>query len=238
MFKNEANQLKKENDKNTRWMAEEDEDIIDKIMESIGIFRVNSFDTQVIRRDLIAMAREARLRKSDMNEVIGDDIKLTTYDIIKNSRGSSKQEILFLYLRFITGIVFISYGFFGTLNFTNFSWEIGLAALFGLVYTASYYFLISKLVRPLLNMEGWGRLGFYWTMLTAIPTYYYAAIFGAYGAPMYARATIYVSKAYVLVAAGIIFFVSDYFYRKNIRELAMGKSNYYEDLTELENQKK
>lgn len=231
MFKNEVKLLKKENDDYTRWLDDNDEDIIDKIMDSLGIFRVNSFDAQVIRRDLIGMAEEARLRKSNMKEVIGDDIKLTTYDIIKNSRGSSKQEILFLYLKFITGIVLISYGFFGTINFANFSWEIGLGALIGLVYTASYYFLISKLVRPLLNMEGWGRFGFYWTMFTAIPTYYYAVIFGAYGAPKYNRpTTLNINKAYVLLIAGLIYLISDYFYRKNISELAKDKGDYYEDL--------
>lgn len=53
IFTNEVKILKKENDRIARWLEEEDEDIIDKIMDSLGIFRVNSFDAQIIRRDLI-----------------------------------------------------------------------------------------------------------------------------------------------------------------------------------------
>lgn len=165
------------------------------------------------------MAEEARLRGSNMKEVIGNDIKMTTYDIIKNSRGHSKLEIIFLYLKCLSGVVFLSLGFFGVLNLTNFSWYIGLRGLFMLVEHITYYFLISKLVRPLLNMEGWCRFGFYWTMFTAISVYSYAFLFGAYSTEMNEYFRVYINKGYVLIAAGLIYLISEYFYRKNISKL-------------------
>ncbi|WFA09939.1 hypothetical protein [Tissierella sp. Yu-01] len=232
MFKDEARLLKKENDDIARWLPEEDEDIIDKIMESLGIFRVNSFDAQVIRRDLIGMAEEARLRSSNMKEVIGDDIKLFTYDLIKNSRGSSKLEIILLYLKSISGIVLLSLGFFGTINLTQFSWDVSLLGLFSLVNYITYFFLISKLVRPLLNMEGWHRFGFYWSAYVGISTYSYAIIFGSLGTAMNENFKVFINKGYVLLVAGLIYLVSEYFYRKNIKNLAQDRSNYYEDLTD------
>jgi len=235
MFKNEANLLKKENDKNTRWMDEDDEDIIDKIMESIGIFRVNSFDTQVIRRDLIGMAEEARLRDSNMKEVIGDDIRMTTYDIIKNSRGSSKAEIVLLYLKYLSGIIFSTIGFYGFTITRSLMWDVNIMGVFSLALSTTMFFLIAKLVRPLLNMEGWGRFGYYWTFITALSLgtpAYYAAVSSNY----LENQILYhldIPNWYLLIA-GVVFLISDYFYRKTINKLARDKDNFFEDLIDRE----
>lgn len=231
MFRDEARLLKRENDSVTRWMPEEDEDIIDKIMESLGIFRVNSFDAQVIRRDLIGMAEEARLRGSKMKEVIGDDLKLTTYDIIKNSRGSNKHEIVLLYLKYLFGIVFTMISFWGfTINRTLL-WDVNLLGLFSLALSITMFFLLAKLVRPLLNTEGWGRFGFYWTFFTALslvnPAWYAAVSTNFLENP---NPKLFIPGWYVLLPTGLIYLVSDYFYKKNINKLAKGNSDYSEDL--------
>ena len=144
IFNNEVKLLRKENDNLSRWLNEDDEDILDNIMGSIGVFRVNSFDTEVIRRDLIGMAEEARLRDSNMKEAIGDDIKLTTYEIIKNSRGSSKLEIVLLYLKYLSGIVFVMLGFSGIIANSNLIWDVSLIGLLLLVARITYFFLIAN----------------------------------------------------------------------------------------------
>jgi DNA-binding ferritin-like protein (Dps family) len=227
MFRDEVRLLKRENDDIARWMPEDDDDIIDKIIESLGVFRVNSFDAQVIRRDLIGMAEEARLRDSNMKEVIGDDIKLTTYDIIKNSRGANKHEVVLLYLKYLFGIAFAMISFFGfTINRTL-MWDVNVLGLFSLALSATMFFLLAKLVRPLLNMEGWGRLGFYWTFFTGLslvnPSWYAAVSTNFLDNPK-----LFIPGWYVLLISGLLYLVSDYFYRKNINKLAKGESDYYE----------
>ena len=219
MFRDEARLLKRENDAIARWMPEDDEDIIDKITDSLGIFRVNSFDAQVIRRDLIGMAEEARLRDSTMKEAIGDDIKLTTYDIIKNSRKSNKHEIVLLYLKYLSGIVFSMISFFGFTVNQSLMWDVNIFGVFSLALSITMFFLLAKLVRPLLNMEGWGRFGFYWTFLNAIslvsPSWYTVA-----SAYFFENSKLFIRGWYVLLVAGIMYLISDYFYRKNINKLA------------------
>ncbi len=229
MITNKVKLLKKENDDISRWMNDEDENLIDSIMESLGIFRVNSFDAQVIRRDLIGMAEEAKIRGSNMKDVIGDDIRMTTYDIIRNSRGSSKREIVFLYFKYLFGIVFSLIGFYGSIIPRRLTWDVNLLGLFSLVLSTSMFFLLAKLVRPLLNMEGWGRFGFYWTMLTTL-SLSTPAIYAVYSGNLIAPQRISIPGWIVLLVAGLLYLVSDYYYRRTINKLAMDNSNYFEDL--------
>ena len=57
MLKNEVTLLKKENEEQSIKLKQDDSEIIKNIMKSMSIFKVNSYDSQVIRRDLIVMAR-------------------------------------------------------------------------------------------------------------------------------------------------------------------------------------
>ena len=229
MIRNKLKLLKKENDKISRWMDDEDENLIDSIMESLGIFRVNSFDAQVIRRDLIGMAEEAKLRGSNMKEVIGEDIRMTTYDIIRNSRGPNKGEIVSLYFKYLFGIVFSLIGFFGIIIMRlGITLDVNIMWLFSLTLSISMFFLLAKLVRPLLSMEGWGRFGFYWTFFTGL-SLSSPAIYAASG-NLFGDRSLPIPGWIVLTAAGLLYLVSEYFYRKTINELSMDNSNYFEDL--------
>ncbi len=221
MFKNEVKLLKRENEQKARWLDDEDEDVIDKIMDSLGIFRVNSFDIQVIYKDLIGMAEEAELRDSNMKEIIGDDIKNATYEIINNSRGYSKAEVLLVYLKYLSGIAFLMVGFFGTMVNMGLIWEISIAGLIGYFQYVTYFFLVSKLVRPLLHMEGWGRLGFYWTLFIAL---------GLFGVPyatlahkLYGNAISSVNSLYVLIGSAIIYIAATYLHYRDVKKYAEGR---------------
>ena len=57
MLENEVTLLKKENKDQSSKLKENDNEVIEDIMKSMSIFKVNSYDSQVIRRDLIVMAR-------------------------------------------------------------------------------------------------------------------------------------------------------------------------------------
>lgn len=98
MFKNEVTLLKKENLRQMENVKEDDEDIIYEIMKSMSVFKVNSYDAQVIQRDLIGMAQDSELRGTNLKNVIGNDIKSFSNEIIKNSYGPSTIEILLNFL--------------------------------------------------------------------------------------------------------------------------------------------
>lgn len=61
MFKSEVTLLKKENTKQLEILGNDSKEVINSIMKTMSIFKVNSYDAQVIHRDLIGMAQELEL---------------------------------------------------------------------------------------------------------------------------------------------------------------------------------
>ncbi|QUH21229.1 hypothetical protein [Alkaliphilus sp. B6464] len=61
---------------------------------------------RVIRRDLIGMAQELKLRGSSLKDSISEDLKEFTNEIIKNSGGPCKREILLNFLSKLSGYFF------------------------------------------------------------------------------------------------------------------------------------
>ncbi len=74
MFKNEVSILKKENKLQANKLQAADSDTIEWITRGLSVFKVNSYDAEVIRRDLIGMSQELRLRDSSLKESIGDNL--------------------------------------------------------------------------------------------------------------------------------------------------------------------
>ena len=87
MFKSEVTLLKKENEEQSIELRKDDERVIKDIMKSMSVFKVNSYDAQVIQRDLIGMAQELKLRGSNLQEAIGDDLKGFTNEKIVVDRA-------------------------------------------------------------------------------------------------------------------------------------------------------
>ena len=56
MFANEVTLIKTENETQSKNLREDDRKVIKDIMKSMSMFKVNSYDAQVIRRDLIGKA--------------------------------------------------------------------------------------------------------------------------------------------------------------------------------------
>ncbi|MBU3178083.1 hypothetical protein KPL47_17285 [Clostridium estertheticum] len=118
MTQNEVILLKEENEKQSIELREDDERNIKNIMKNMSMFKVNSYDAQVIQRDLIGMAQELKLRNSSLQEAIGDDVKGFTNEIINNSSGPCKREILLnlllklsgYFFAWFTGLAFVAYG--------------------------------------------------------------------------------------------------------------------------------
>ncbi|MBU3217484.1 hypothetical protein LL033_05310 [Clostridium estertheticum] len=123
MSKNEVILLKEENQKQSIELREDDNRVIKNIMKSMSMFKVNSYDAQVIQSDLIGMAQELKLRNSSFQDTIGDDVKGFTNEIINNSSGPCKREIL---LNFLLKLAAYFFGWFAGLSFFAYgalSWE-------------------------------------------------------------------------------------------------------------------
>ncbi len=71
----------------------EDKKMIKNVMKSLGVFRINSFDAQIILKDLIGMAEEMELRDSSLKEEIGEDLTGYVSELVENSRGSYFPEL-------------------------------------------------------------------------------------------------------------------------------------------------
>ena len=106
MFMNEMRLLKKENDEQIKALRYEDVQTIKDIMKGMSIFKVNSYDAQVIKRDLIGMAQEFELRNKTLHDAIGGDIKEFAHDIINNSGGPCIYEIFLGFLLHFTRYFF------------------------------------------------------------------------------------------------------------------------------------
>ena len=87
-----------------RELPMEDREMIKKVMNSMGIFRVNSFDAQLILKDLIGMSEEMELRGSSLKEEVGEDLHGYVKELEKNSKGSYPLE----YITYFGKRVFLS----------------------------------------------------------------------------------------------------------------------------------
>lgn len=84
--------LKKSNRIHLHKLKSKDREMITKVTKSLGVFRVNSFDTEVIIKDLIGMAKELELRGSSLEEEIGDDLNEYVNHLVENSKGAYPLE--------------------------------------------------------------------------------------------------------------------------------------------------
>lgn len=86
-------ELKKENNKESRKIMLDDLGLIRNITDKMNEYLMNSYDKQIVKRDLIGMAQEMKLRGTTLRDELGDNVDEFTEEIIKNSRGPSKLEI-------------------------------------------------------------------------------------------------------------------------------------------------
>ncbi len=226
MFKTEVTLLRKDNIKQLKALAPEDRQTIADIMSGISIFKVNSYDTQVIQRDLIGMAQELKLRDSNLQEAIGGDIKGFINEVVKNSGGPSGIELL---LNFLTKL---SAYFFGFLLYSSLLTSGGLTWRTNPLIFLFYFgwvliiFIAEGLLAPLfINQIGFQKRFHAYTTI---------ALLAGWGGILYfyidRKNIIEIKVIPILVIAALIFAVAQYLSKKNISRLAKGKKNYIQDL--------
>ncbi|MGK0469019.1 hypothetical protein [Clostridium sp.] len=226
MTQNEVILLKEENEKQSIELREEDERIIKNIMKSMSMFKVNSYDAQVIQRDLIGMAQELELRNSSLQEAVGDDVKGFTNDIINNSSGPCKREILLnLFLKlsgyfflWFTGLAFVAYG--------GLSWEANPIIYLYYIGVVLIIFVTEGMITPLFITEK--------GLKKKLSSVFSIMLFVVLTAILFFindnHYTTEVNGGYIIVISAIIYLITKYLNRINIHRLAKGKKNYIADL--------
>lgn len=226
MIRNEVNILKEENKEQLYGLEENEQDIIKDIMKSMSIFKVNSYDAEVIKRDLIGMAQDLNLRGSSLKEDIGDNLKEFTRDIINNSSGPSKLEISLGFLSKISGFIFVGFTALAFINYGGLSWNVNPILIFYYIAFYSIPFIIEGIIDPLFSTER----GF----LKSLPSIISISLLIALTTAIYPinnnASTKMINVSYIIGISGLIYLVSKYFYIKNIHELAKDKRNYIQDL--------
>lgn len=226
MFKNEKTVLEKENNKQSLKLKDKDNATIKKIMESMNIFKVNSYDAQVIKRDLIGMAQEANLRDSNLKEFIGSDPKEFARDLIANSNGPSKIEIVLNFLSMVSVyIVFWSIAF-GFGNDDILSWGISIEDLLSLSIMVLIVFVGEGVLAPFVA----SKLGFEKVLSYVVPIIL-IILFSLIVAPINSNTYIStVNLKYVVAIFVLVYLLSKYLTSKNIHKLSKNKLNYIKDL--------
>lgn len=226
MVENEVTLLKTENENQALKLREDDWGIIKNIMKSMSIFKVNSYDRQVIQRDLIGMAQESRLRDSCLQEAIGDDVKGFANEIINNSNGPCIREIGLNFLSKLSAyfccwfilLVFSTYG--------SLTWEASPSIYFFYTGVVLILFIVEGIITPLFSTEKGFKKN--------LPALISVLLFAILGVINYLlrenEYTRVVNGGYIIVGSGMVYLITKCFNRRNIHRLTKGKKNYIEDL--------
>ncbi len=226
MFKNEATMLKKENNAQSISLDPYEHVIIRDIMGSMSIFKVNSYDAEVIRRDLIGMSQELSLRESTFKQSIGDNITAFTHEIIKNSSGPSIIEIFIGLLAKISGFIFMNFIILSSLAYGGITWSVKPLLLFFYIIFYSILFITDGILSPIFSTKkGLIRIipsiiGILFFLIAGIITEFFN----------HGQTNIMISASYVIIISGLVYLISKYLYSKHIHELAKGKINFIQDL--------
>lgn len=226
MFKNEVSILKRENNEQSISLDPYDHTIIRDIIGSMSVFKVNSYDAQVIRRDLIGMAQELDLRESSLKESIGDNLTAFTQEIINNSSGPSLIEILLGLLQKVSGFMFMIFIGLSFLAYSGFSWTIRPLILFFYIIFYSILFIAEGIISPMFSTrKGIIRIipsiiGILFFLVSGIIT----EIFN------HSQPTKMINASYIIIITGLIYLISTYLYSKHIHELSKDKKNFIQDL--------
>lgn len=107
MWENELKQLKKYNNKSSQDLESEDRELIKQIIKYLSVARISSFESEILRKELIGMSLEARMRNEDLKSAIGTDKKSFCEDIINNTIHTSWKERILVYMKKITLVTFL-----------------------------------------------------------------------------------------------------------------------------------
>ncbi|MFT9493950.1 hypothetical protein [Anaerosolibacter sp.] len=228
MIENEITLLKRDNENQALKLREADWQIIKNIMKSTSIFKVNSYDREVIQRDLIGMAQELKLRDSSLDEVIGDDVKDFANEIINSSSGPCIREIWLNFLEMLSRYFLFFFTAIAIGGYGNLSSWLGNPVILYPFYTITVLiaFVTEGIITPLFITEKGFKKNLPWLISMLL--------FASVTALLYFLSdnlgTREVQVEPTIVVSGLGFITAKYLNVKNIHRLAKGKKNFIDDL--------
>lgn len=226
MFKNEVALLKIENETQSKNLKQDDQQVIKDIMKSMSMFKVNSYDAQVIQRDLIGMACELKLRDSSLQEVIGDDVEGFTYEIIKNSGGPCKREIILNFFLKLSGYFLVWFIAFAIGAYGSLSWYSNPTIYIYLLGVVLITFITEGIIAPLFSTEK----GFKKNLHSLISILLFVLLTSIAFLIKDKQYTVEVNGGIIIVISGIVYIITKYLNSMNIRRLSKDKKHFIEDL--------
>lgn len=226
MFVSEVTLLKTENGTQSKNLREDDQRLIKDIMKSMSMFKVNSYDAQVIQRDLIGMAHELKLRDSSLQEAIGDDVKGFTHEIIKNSGGPCRSEIIFNFFLKLSGYFFAWFTLLAIGAYGSLSWESNPVIYLYYIGAVVIIFITEGIIAPQFSTDK----GYKKNLQSLISILLFISLTFIIFLINDKTHTTEVKGGIVIVASGLVFLVTKYLNSINIRRLAKDKKNFINDL--------
>ncbi|MGB4587735.1 MAG: hypothetical protein WBI17_00705 [Clostridiaceae bacterium] len=226
MFANEITLLKTENETQSKNLREDDKRVIKDIMKSMSMFKVNSYDAQVIRRDLIGMAYEMKLRDSSLQETIGEDVKGFTDEIIRNSLGPSLWEVILNFFIKLSGYFFAWFALLAIGAYSSFSWEANPIVYLYFIGVVVLIFVIEGVIAPQFITEKGFKKNFH-SLISMLLLVAFTYVILILNDKNYTRE---VNGGMIIAASGLIYLIAQYLNSVNILKLAKGKSNFIDDL--------
>ncbi|AOT72301.1 DUF1048 domain-containing protein [Geosporobacter ferrireducens] len=226
MFVNEVTLLKTENETQSKNLREDDQQVIKDIMKSMSMFKVNSYDAQVIQRDLIGMAHELKLRDSSLQEVIGDDVKGFTHEIIKNSGGPCKREIVLNFFLKLSGYFFAWFTLLAIGAYGGLSWDANPIIYLYYLGAVLITFITEGIIAPLFSTEKGPKKNLQ-SLISILLFILLTFIIFLMNDKTY---TTEVKGGSIIVASGLVYLITRYLNSINIRRLAKDKKHFINDL--------
>ncbi len=91
---NPLDELRKENDRVQKSLPDGDRKTMQRISRYVAGWKVNAYDAECIRRDLIGMAQEAAARGETLTDAIGTDERMFCTSVVDSARPRSWAERL------------------------------------------------------------------------------------------------------------------------------------------------
>lgn len=138
--------LTKENERLEASLEQEDSEILKRAMRFFSGYPLSSMDVQIIRKDLIGMAQEARLRGECMQDMIGAELEAFCEAVLESSRKDKAEyraRTLFEWLRCLLVWYLADWGLFQSfpeMYGLNAAWIPVAAAAFACWLPVNRYF--------------------------------------------------------------------------------------------------
>jgi hypothetical protein len=217
-------ELKKENNKESRKIMLDDLGLIRNITDKMNIYIMNTYDMQIVKRDLIGMAQEMKLRGTTLRDELGDNVDEFTKEIIENSRGPSKLDIVLSSLKIFVLSLTVLYGVI-LLLFRNFDSTVSIYLPIIVVLFIGIVTVLESIFIPVFNMEKSFKK-YVPNVIRGLSVFFLLTS----GVPKLVRYGPSIKRIYLILIFLVIYAITSFAHNKHIENLAESSDNIVRDL--------